>query len=405
MAVTQSTDIFYPEILTDAVRSKLRGKNALMDSILTSSGAISVVGTMPESGPAAIGKTVRMAYWGRLGSFASNPEGSSPVPQKVTQGYEDAAVARASMAFEVSRWARGVVGVNGMTDDPYDVSAEQIIEEARREMDRQMVVAGSTSPLLASHYSATAPSYMTYSTVVTDKAVKLGDEQSDGIVAMVTHSLVLADMANEKDSTGRPLLTMPADGSVMRIAGIPVLQSDRVPLTGSTMGTVTETGASVGNVSLTGTPTGPWDLKIDIVAGGARGTATFRFSTDGGSTWSATLTTAATVALTDTAVDSLVGNNGTTGITAAFGSATYDAASVYSSKANLCVESQIWMPGAGAYWYNEQAMELKTDADILEDTDIAAMHLYACPHVYRRRAGGSRPGVLRIRTNVRGFTG
>lgn len=405
MAVTQSTDIFYPEILTDAVRSKMRGKNALIGSILVSSGAIAVSGQMPESGPQSIGKTVRMPYWGRLGRFQSNAEGSSATPQKVQQGYEDATVARASLAFEVSRWARGVVGVQGSSDDPYDVSANQVVEEAEREMDRQMVAEGSTSPLLASHYSSTAPEYMTYSKVVTDKAIKLGDEQNDGIVAMVTHSLVLADMANEKDASGRPLLTVPQDGTVLRIAGVPVLQSDNVPLTGSTMGTVSEAGASVGNVALTGTPNGPWDLRIDIVTGGGRGTATFRFSTDGGTTWSETLTTAATVALTDTTTDSLVGKDGETGLTATFGDATYNALSVYSSKANLCVESQIWMPGAGAYWYNEQALELLTDKDILEDTDIAAMHLYACPHVYRKRNGGSRPGVLRIKTNVRGFTG
>lgn len=404
MAVTQSTDIFVPEILTETVRGKLRGKNALMGSVLVSSGAITVSGTMSESGKSAIGRTIRFPYFGRIGHFETLTESQSPTPKKINEAYEDATVGRSSIAFEVSRWSRGASAVRG-DRDPYDESSDQVLEEVQYEIDRLMLAAGSGSPLLANHYSATVPSYMNYSQMVTDKAVKLGDEQGDGIVAMGVHSLVLADMANEKDSTGRPLLTLPVDGSVIRIAGVPVVQSDRMPLTGSTMGTVTSTGTNPPGVTLSGTPTGPWNLVVDIVGAGAVGTATFRFSTDGGSTWSATLTTAASVELTDTATDSLVGVNGETGITCAFTTGTHAADTVYSSTANLCVESQIWMRDSGGFWYNEQAMGLKTDEDILEDTDIAAMHMYRAAHVYRRRRGGSRPGVLRIRTNVRGFTG
>lgn len=70
----------------------------------------------------------------------------------------------------------------------------------------------------------------------------------------------------------------------------------------------------VNHVSLAGTPQGgPWDFRVGIVGTGARGTATFRYSTDGGNTWSATLTTGASVPL------------GATGMVARFGnSATYD---------------------------------------------------------------------------------
>jgi hypothetical protein len=70
----------------------------------------------------------------------------------------------------------------------------------------------------------------------------------------------------------------------------------------------------VGAATLAGTPQGgPWDFRIAIATTGARGTATFRYSTDGGATWSATLTTAATVSL------------GTTGMVASFSNMTYDA--------------------------------------------------------------------------------
>jgi hypothetical protein len=68
----------------------------------------------------------------------------------------------------------------------------------------------------------------------------------------------------------------------------------------------------VGRVGLQGTPTGgPWDFRVQIVTAGALGTATFKYSSDGGTTWSAALTTAATVSL------------GTTGMVATFASITY----------------------------------------------------------------------------------
>jgi hypothetical protein len=70
----------------------------------------------------------------------------------------------------------------------------------------------------------------------------------------------------------------------------------------------------VGAATLAGTPQGgPWDFRIAIATAGARGTATFRYSTDGGTTWSAVLTTAATVSL------------GTTGMVASFSNVTYGA--------------------------------------------------------------------------------
>ncbi len=65
--------------------------------------------------------------------------------------------------------------------------------------------------------------------------------------------------------------------------------------------------------------TGPFDIRIDIVAGGALGTATFRWSSDGGTTYSATLSTAATVSL------------GSKGIDAVFPSGTYNATSNYQA--------------------------------------------------------------------------
>jgi hypothetical protein len=70
----------------------------------------------------------------------------------------------------------------------------------------------------------------------------------------------------------------------------------------------------VGQVVLTGTPTGgPWDTRIEIVGTGNRGSATFRYSTNGGSSWSSNLQTAAAVPL------------GTTGLVAKFGNVNFES--------------------------------------------------------------------------------
>lgn len=405
MATTTTANIVVPEVYNDAVQGQFRRKNALIDSILVSSGAIAISGTMPESGARVVGKTVRCPYFGSIGEFEQVTEGNSLTARAIGQGYEDATVVHDGLAFEATIWARYAGEIAGMANDPYEEAARQTVESARRAMDTRMVAAGSTSPLLVNNYSATAPSYLTFAMLVAAKAMKLGDEQADGIVAMVTHSLGYADLVGEKDANGRPLHTTTVDGGLTRVDGMPVLQSDKVQLTGSTMGTVTSSGTTPPGITLSGTPTGPWVLHIDIVDAGTVGNATFRFSTDGGNTWSATLTTGASVALTDTATDSLVGNNGTTGITCAFTAGTHAADNLYVSTANICVETQIWMRGAGAFWFNQQALALKTDSDILKDSDVGAMHLYSAPKVYRRRAGGSRPGVVRIKHNVRSFVG
>ncbi len=74
-------------------------------------------------------------------------------------------------------------------------------------------------------------------------------------------------------------------------------------------------------VSSTGTPLDAYRLRVKIVAGGLRGTATFKVSLDGGRTYGDTLVTAATSSTIAAA----------TGITIAFATGTYVAEEVYTS--------------------------------------------------------------------------
>jgi hypothetical protein len=407
MAITVNTDLIDLQVLVDAVRGVFKGKNAFMGSILASQGAVRVSGTM-AAGPGAIAKKIDIPYFGTIAEFVNNADGSAVTPSKLQQVLEQATVARQSLAAETSRWAQGVGQIDPAVGDPHQEAANQVMVQATRAMDKLCVVEAATTPLVSDVYSATSPVYLDWDLAV-DAKTMWGDEQ-DNIVAMVVHSTTLADMAKLKDSQGRPLLLMnltEGQGQVTRFCGVPVLVSDLVPLTGSTMGAVTSAGTSPPVLTITGTPNGPWKLLIDCITGDGT-TNNFKFSTDGGNTFSNTLVAlddGVPVALTDTAADSLVGMNGKTGLSVAFASGTFNADNTWKAQANLKVTDLILQQDALAFWYNQQRLGAQSDVDILADADIVAMHLYHATKLYRRRRGGSRPGCVAIKHNVKNYIG
>lgn len=81
---------------------------------------------------------------------------------------------------------------------------------------------------------------------------------------------------------------------------------------------VTAAGTTPPTVTVSGTPTDYYDVRVEITTGGARGTAVFKYSLDGGLTYTTGVTTAATNVLTGT------------GITVAFATGTYATDNVYT---------------------------------------------------------------------------
>jgi len=415
MAQTTQADMFDVQILMDTIRGMARGKDAFMGSLFTSSGAVVVDGSMPEGGRSAIGKTIDIPYFGWIGDFVQNStDGAAVVPSKIGQGSEQATIDRYSLAAEVTRWAQGIGAVMpGSDTDPYVEAARQILASATRTMDRLIVTEFATTPLVIDLYSSASSTARYLDWDLINRATALFGDEEDDIVAMSVHSRARADMAGLKDSKGHPLLLMnqtQGQQQASRFNGIPLVVSDRTLLTGSTMTSpMGEEGTTPPDVTLAGTPLGPWRLQINITTGGASdGTAKFTFSTDGGATTSAILTVPSgggAIALTDTALDSLVGVNGATGITATFTNSTYNADNVYRSIANIKATSLIAQRDAAAFWYNADRLGLQSDVDILADTDITASHLYYATKLYRRRRGGSRPGCVAIKHNIRGFVG
>lgn len=406
---TVNTDVFNPETLVEAVQGAFAQKTAFMGSQLAALGVVAVRGQMPQGGPKAIGTTITIPYFGVIGAFVNNPDGSAISPQKLQQTTETNTITRDSLAFQVSRWAEGNAAVNPNVGDPYEEAARQIVVQAQRAMDKRIITAAAASGVYVKDvYSSGAPVTMSWDLCVDAKFQGWGDEQED-VAAILVHSQTHKDMLKLKDTTGRPLLlaSQTLGGPVNEFAGLPVIVSDRVPLTGSTMGSVTSSGTSPPVATLTGTPLGAWQLQLDCVVGGAHGTATYRFSTDGGNTWSANVTTNATpgtaVALTDTAIDSIVGVNGATGISVAFAAGTFNADNLWTSTTSVKTTSLLLKKNALAFWYADQYLRLQTAEDVTADTDIAAMHLYAVAHRYRRVPNGTKAGVVQIVHNVSGF--
>lgn len=416
MGRTTKADVFQPEILEETVRGRFAQKDAFKGSILERSGAVIVRPNFTANDPQMIGSSVRIPYFGTIGEFQPRTDGNSVDFNAIGQMTEDAVIGCDSLGFEVSRWAESSAHDDDV--DAYEECTGQIVEAATRAMDKAIISAGSSSPLVLDVHSLTTPRTMDYDLMVEGKTTFWGDDQDD-IVAAVIHSRTKADLMKLKYSDGRPMLTEKAsDAEFDRFCGIALVLSDKAPLVGSTMTAVEDDGTTPPAVTLSGTPLGPWDLEIDIVTGGAsNGTATFRFRVKG-QIWSATYAIpngggaialddsklAAVLPITGIATaDSLVGVNGKTGLTATFANGTYNADNSYTSKARLKTETQLVKKAALAFWYNQNALEVLTDKDIGRHSKLAAMHLYRAAHMYRRTRMGNMPGVVRVQHNVSGY--
>jgi hypothetical protein len=390
MAKSTKSDVIIPEAWDKVIQGAFAGKTAFLRSPLVASGAAVVMDDMP-AGPREVGAEIKVPYFGVLGDFEDLTDGNALTPKKISETQELATVAHAGIAFEATQWAQSSVGAN-----VFDEGKRQMQESGTRKMDAALVTAAAAAGALEYDVSATSTK-LDYDVMV-DGVYQLGDEASDGIAAAIIHSKVKAHLLKLKDGAGRPLLTLAQnEADFDRFVGIPLIVTDRAVTTGSTMSAVTAAGTSPPTVTLSGTPNGSTSrILIDIVVGGAVATATFRFSTDGGQNWSATMATAASVPLTDTAIDSLVGANGATGITAAFGAGTYNADNTFTATTNYKHTTLVVKRNSLAFWFNRSLMRLQTDRDILTDSDVAAIHMYHAAHRYRRPRGSSKPGVVKI---------
>jgi hypothetical protein len=362
------TDLILPQILARAVKNAFRGMKALYGS----AAVVQDFRLLSTQG----GDKVKVPYFGSIGEWQDLAEGLPLDVVGLNADSEEAVVQRSGKAFEATDWARFA---SAPDSDPYVEAARQIVEGGQRRMDKALIDAALTSDLVLDVFNAGAPRVLDYDLVV--------DEYSR-IATMVTHSATRAIFQKAKDSQGRPLYTDVSQGEVTTVAGLQTIVSDRCPvefpaltITGTTPPAVTISGATKSALN---------KLRIEITAAGARGAALFRYSLNGGNTWTSNVLTAATVPLlfngspTDLVVNFPVGNYATDNV--------YVGIPKYTT--------MIAMPGSLALYMNGNPT-VETDRDILAASTVAAVNAYYTAHRYRRsqNGAGTRTGVVLLKHN------
>ncbi len=163
--------------------------------------------------------------------------------------------------------------------------------------------------------------------------------------------------AYEASIAGGPIYCVPVNPSVVGVAGGvfrsgvggSAVSAKVVPgaaAGGASNSAVTATGTGTSVMTVSGTTNGNYSVRVKVVLGGARGTATVQYSLDGGISFSGTVLTAASVALSLPIA---------TGLTVAFTAAssgdfvagdTYDFTAALHGAAGSCVVSVTGTPAA-----------------------------------------------------------
>lgn len=389
-----------PELFDEAVQAAFQNKNAFLGSGLASTKVAIIKGTMPDSGPDVIGNQISVPYFELMGDFQDlGTDGSAITPQAIGMTKEQSTIKRAGLAFQITTWAR----MNPL-GDVYQEAARQIVMAGQRRMDKALIDAATDTAtfsqgLLLDKFNATNPHLLDYDLMI-DAKMQWRDWQDD-IAALVVHSKTFANLLKLKDALGRPLISPDSvkDGLLPNFAGVPVVVSDRMPITGSTMGSVTSAGTSPPVITLSGVPDTAIDLKIVCIVGGALGTWTLKWSLDNGNSYvqdgnfNPFVTSAATINLTDATGRQI----GTVVINIATGTATND--NVWTASSINKHTSLICKKGALVFWYNASAMSLRTLPQPLSDSDIAALWMYFVGYRYKRLRGTPLPGIVQIRHN------
>lgn len=392
MAMSVAGEALNPTIVKQAVQAVLGQKDAFFGSQAAALGVIEAEGSFDEADAERIGSTITVPRFGVLPDFVNNPDGSEATFQKALgYGTDLGTIDRDTLGVQMTRW------YTKSGSKPYEEFARQVQLKATKAMDvacMSVAVADGTPTL--DEYSSSSPVLPNPDRLEDAMSTFWGEETDDAGGVIIAHSKTIAYWKRLKTASGEYLLKDPTQpGMPFMLSGRPVIRRDRGLLTGSTMGAVTEAGTTPPDVTLSGTPLGPWDLRLKCTLGGARGTARFRFSTDGGNTWSAEFVTAASVVLTDTNAVSPVGVNGATGITAAFESATFNADNTWRSIANLKTTTLVAARGSLAFWYNKRALDLLSESNIAADATKYAMHLYRVAVRRTLATSISKPGIIR----------
>jgi len=346
--------------------------------VMGKTGAVRVETGLP--GGVRPGSPIHVPYFGSLGRMKDYADGAAIDVSQLTMSDETASVIRSGIAFNITDMSRRLAGYA----DPYGEASRQFLNAVADRANEAALAAANASGLPTSMvldvYSGASPVRLDRDLMI-EARMRWGDEQ-DGVAAITTHSVVMKRLLKLKDNDGLPLLRVVRqdnDLGTIEFEGLPpIYPSDLNPVEFP----ITATGTTPPTVSVTGKAFGDYDLRLEVTTGGARGTALFRWSINGGTTWEATgVVTAAEVELGDT------------GLTVNFATGTYATDNVYA-----CEEPKyttlLLKRGSILFWADPPNAE--DFRDPLRKATINATDILHVTHRYKRMPGRLRPGVVKI---------
>jgi hypothetical protein len=370
-------DFFVPEILADSIRAGLAGVTALYGT-----GAVRIEMGM---GSQKAGTKVTVPYFSALSPaevITSADDDTEAAVDGISSEKEEATVYQARKVVDATEWSRMSQRPG---DDPYVIMVQQALQVIERAIDQSLLDQAYDETRVLVHDGGT--NLLDYDMVV-DAHSLLGDEL-ENIALMSVHSKTLATLRKLKGTDGRPLLVEPAspDIRLRYFAGVPVMTSDRLGIQAGTWGAVTPTGGGP-TLTLSGTPKNNYSLVVEITLAGTRGNAKFRYSLNGGKTWTKNILTAATYLMPGT------------GTTLEFASGSYTTSHSYAAAVDATqYRSIICKRDSMVAWINSSPVVME-DVNVSKPSRIAGIHTWFAPHVYRNMPDKTLPGVVLIKHGI-----
>jgi hypothetical protein len=213
---TTRSNLFVPEICTDAIRTGLAGMRALYGT------GVAIINNTLSSQKG--GEKVTVPYFDALGEMEDVAENAPLTPQVISQNTEDAIVQRSGLAFELTKWAQYAA-----SEDPYAAAVADMMKAVTRRADRGLIAAAATTSLAHDISGLSgANAKLTYGSAVTAKML-FGDEQDD-IALMIVHSKTLEKLLLLTDTSGRALVTDAVNTGLQKFVNIPFAVSDILPV-------------------------------------------------------------------------------------------------------------------------------------------------------------------------------
>jgi hypothetical protein len=216
MPVTTVNDLIIPEILADAIQAAWPDRIAL-------EGTPAVVESPTLPGGARGGTKIKVPYFEIIGELDDVDEDEELPPVKLTMTSEEATVRRAGKRLPISVLAE----ISARYADPYAEISRQFMDAAKRRFDAALIAAANASGAGQTTVDRSSET-ITYDAIV-DALSAFGDAQVD-IAAVVVHSKVLADLRKLKDLGGLPIFVDAQQGGLPKVLGLPIINSDRVPV-------------------------------------------------------------------------------------------------------------------------------------------------------------------------------